>query len=62
MCVLFFILNMQTYFAQGKGKFGFVSGYLCSIIYFVCLQHDDAAKRCRDLSQELVNLRGELGK
>lgn len=53
---------MQTYFAQGKGKFGFVSGYLCSIIYFVCLQHDDAAKRCRDLSQELVNLRGELGK
>ncbi|CAG13906.1 unnamed protein product, partial [Tetraodon nigroviridis] len=24
--------------------------------------HDDAAKQCRDLSQELVNLRGELGK
>lgn len=53
---------MLTYSAQGRKKNWFVSGYLCNIIYFVSLQHDDAAKQCRDLSQELVNLRGELGK
>jgi len=26
------------------------------------LQRDEAAKQCRQLSQELLNLRGELGK
>lgn len=31
-------------------------------VYFFLLQRDEATKQCRELSQELVNLRGELGK
>lgn len=33
-------------------------------VYFfsLSLQRDEARRQCRDLSQELVNLRGELGK
>lgn len=30
--------------------------------FLVCLQRDDATRQCRSLSQELVNLQGELGK
>lgn len=53
---------MQTYFAQGGENVG-LSQVTCAILLFTfSLQHDDAAKQCQDLSQELVNLRGELGK
>lgn len=31
-------------------------------LHFVSLQRDEATRHCRELSQELVNLRGELGK
>lgn len=56
-----FIFIVQIYFARGGNRW-FVSGYVSNIICFVSLQHDNAAKQCQDLSQELVNLRGELGK
>lgn len=36
---------------------------MCMTVYFFfSLQRDEARKQCRDLSQELGNLRGELGK
>lgn len=31
-------------------------------VYFFSLQRDEATRQCRELSQELVNLRGDLGK
>lgn len=34
----------------------------CLLFVFVFLQRDEATRQCRELSQELVNLRGELGK
>lgn len=37
--------------------------YVCVTVYlFSCLQRDEATQQCRELSQELVNLREELGK
>lgn len=37
---------------------------VCMTVYFFSLspQRDEARRQCRDLSQELVNLQGELGK
>lgn len=32
------------------------------LTFFLSLQRDEATRQCRDLSQELVNPRGELGK
>lgn len=58
--VFLYLLCKHTLLEGGNGWF--VLGYFCNVIDFVSLQHDDAAKQCQDLSQELVNLRGELGK
>lgn len=57
-----FLYLLCKYTLLEGGDRWFVSGYVCNTICFVSLQHDDAAKQCQDLSQELVNLRGELGK
>lgn len=35
---------------------------VCHCLSFSCLQRDEATQQCRELSQELVNLREELGK
>lgn len=35
---------------------------VCDCLPFSCLQRDEATQQCRELSQELVNLREELGK
>lgn len=62
MCYSCFYIYCANILCSRERNRWLVSGYVCNIICFVSLQHDDAAKQCQDLSQELVNLRGELGK